>query len=85
MKFLKYILNGFSRVLSVDAEFLSDSSGTIPHRILCLVFKDISTGEIFRYWIDGQNNVPHFFDYEKVLLVSFQANAEHGVFQAVMM
>jgi|TARA_R100001129_G_scaffold84730_1_gene57551 DNA polymerase-1 len=84
MKFLKYILNGFSRVLSVDAEFLSDSSGTIPHRILCLVFKDISTGEIFRYWIDGQNNVPHFFDYEKVLLVSFQANAEHGVFQKLL-
>ena len=84
MKFLKYILNGYSRVLSVDAEFLSDSSGTIPQRILCLVFKDISTGEVFRHWIDGESNVPHFFDYEKVLLISFQANAEHGVFQKLL-
>ena len=84
MKFLKYILNGYSKVLSVDAEFLSDSSGTIPQRILCLVFKDISTGEVFRHWIDGESNVPHFFDYEKVLLISFQANAEHGVFQKLL-
>ena len=27
-----------------------------PQRILCLVFKDISTGEVFRHWIDGQSN-----------------------------
>ena len=81
MKFLKYILNGFSRVMSVDAEFLSDSSGTIPRRILCLVFKDIKTAEVFRYWVDGQEHVPHFFDYENTLLISFNATAEHGVFQ----
>ena len=71
MKFLNYILNGFSRVLSVDAEFLLDSTGTSPQRVLCLVFKDIQTGEIFRHWVDGKSHVPHFFDYESCLLVSF--------------
>ena len=80
MKFLNYILNGFSRVLSVDAEFLLDSTGTSPQRVLCLVFKDIQTGEIFRHWVDGKSHVPHFFDYESCLLVSFNAVAEHGVF-----
>jgi len=82
MKFLNYILNGFSRVLSVDAEFLSDSTGTIPQRILCLVFKDIKspTQEVFRYWVDGQDHVPPFFDYEDCLFISFNAVAEHGVF-----
>ena len=80
MKFLNYILNGFSRVLSVDAEFLTDSTGTIPQRVLCIVFKDIRSGEDFKYWVDGQNQIPHFFDYEKCLLVSFMSTAEHGVF-----
>ena len=86
MKFLEYILNGFSRVLSVDAEFLSDSTGTIPRRILCLVFKDLKspTQEVFRYWVDGQEHVPPFFDYENVLLISFNATAEHGVFQRLL-
>ena len=80
MKFLNYILNGFSRVLSVDAEFLTDSTGTIPQRVLCIVFKDIKTDDTFKYWVDGQKQIPHFFDYEKCLLVSFMATAEHGVF-----
>ena len=80
MKFLEYIINGFSKVLVVDAEYLSDLSGTIPQKILCLVFKDISTGEKFRYWVDGEKNIPHFFDYKNTLLVSFNAVAEHGVF-----
>ncbi len=80
MKFLNYILNGFSRVLSVDAEFLFDLTGTIPQRVLCLVFQDIKTGDKFRYWVDKQRHVPHFFDYENVLLVSFNATAEHGSF-----
>ena len=80
MKFLNYILNGFSRVLSVDAEFLLDSTGTSPQRVLCLVVKDIQTGEVFRHWVDGKSHVPHFFDYESCLLVSFNAVAEHGVF-----
>jgi|TARA_R110001592_G_scaffold150994_1_gene377169 DNA polymerase-1 len=80
MKFLNYILNGYSRVLSVDAEFLTDSTGTIPQRVLCIVFKDIRTGDDFKYWVDGQKQIPHFFDYENCLLVSFMAAAEHGVF-----
>ena len=84
MEFLKFIKNGFGRVLSVDAEFLSDSSGTIPQRILCLVFKDIFNDDVYRYWVDGQNNIPHFFDYEDTLLISFNAVAEHGVFQQLL-
>ena len=84
MEFLKFIKNGFGRVLSVDAEFLSDSSGTIPRRILCLVFKDIFNDDVYRYWVDGQSNIPHFFDYEDTLFVSFNAVAEHGVFQQLL-
>ena len=84
MEFLKFIKNGFGRVLSVDAEFLSDSSGTIPQRILCLVFKDIFNDDVYRYWVDGQKNIPHFFDYEDTLLISFNAVAEHGVFQQLL-
>jgi len=84
MEFLKFIKNGFGRVLSVDAEFLSDSSGTIPRRILCLVFKDIFNDDVYRYWVDGQSNIPHFFDYEDTLLISFNAVAEHGVFQQLL-
>lgn len=84
MEFLKFIKNGFGKVLSVDAEFLSDSSGTIPQRILCLVFKDIFNDDVYRYWVDGQNNIPHFFDYEDTLLISFNAVAEHGVFQQLL-
>lgn len=84
MEFLKFIKNGFGRVLSVDAEFLSDSSGTIPQRILCLVFKDIFNDDVYRYWVDGQKNIPNFFDYEDTLLISFNAVAEHGVFQQLL-
>ena len=80
MKFLEFIKNGFSRVLSVDAEYLSDLTGTIPQRILCLVFKDIFTKEKFRYWVDDKEIHPPFFDYKNCLLISFNAVAEHGAF-----
>ena len=80
MKFLEFIKNGFSKVLSVDAEFLLDLTGTIPQRILCLVFKDIFTKEVFRYWVDDKELHPPFFDYENCLLISFMAAAEHGAF-----
>ena len=80
MKLLEYIKNGFSRVLSVDTEYLSDLTGTIPQRILCVVFKDIFTKEIFRYWVDDKELHPPFFDYSNCLLISFNAVAEHGSF-----
>lgn len=80
MKLLEYIKNGFSRVLAMDTEYLSDLTGTIPQRILCVVFKDIFTKEIFRYWVDDKELHPPFFDYSNCLLISFNAVAEHGSF-----
>jgi len=75
MKLLEYIKNGFSKVLAMDTEYLSDLTGTIPQRILCVVFKDIFTKEIYRYWVDDKELHPPFFDYSNCLLISFNAVA----------
>ena len=78
MKFLNYIKNQFERILAVDTEFHFDSTKTIPERVVCFCYTDVITGETFRYWeYDKKNFTPHF-DYEKVLLVSYNATAEFG-------
>ena len=75
MKFLNYIKNQFERILAVDTEFHFDSTKTIPERVVCFCYTDVITGETFRYWeYDKKNFTPHF-DYEKVLLVSYNATA----------
>jgi len=78
MKFLNYIKNQYERILAVDSEFHFDLTKTIPEKVVCFCYTDVITGEAFRFWeYDKKNFTPHF-DYEKVLLVSYNATAEFG-------
>ena len=78
MKFLNYIKNQYERILAVDSEFHFDLTKTIPEKVVCFCYTDVITGETFRFWeYDKRNFTPHF-DYEKVLLVSYNATAEFG-------
>ena len=81
MTFLDYIKNSFSRVLVVDTEFRFDSSMTIPQHVVCFVYKDVFTGETFRYWENDKKSLgtPHF-DYDDCLIISFNATAENGCY-----
>ena len=79
MTFLDFIHNSFRRILSVDTEYRTDPSGTIPHKVVCFVYQDIFTGETFRYWEhDGRITDNKHFDYDDCLLVCFNAVAEVG-------
>ena len=80
MKFLNYIENQFEKVLAVDTEFLFDTTKTIPEKVICFVYSDIFTGEVTRKWVyDEKDYTPHF-DYDNVLLVSYNATAEFGCY-----
>jgi len=80
MKFLNYIRSQYERVLIVDAEFRFDTTKTIPEKVICFVYKDVFTEEVFRFWeYDKKNFTPHF-DYDNVLLVSYNATAEFGCY-----
>ena len=50
MKFLNYIRSQYERVLIVDAEFHFDMTKTIPEKVICFVYKDVFTEEVFRFW-----------------------------------
>ena len=58
--------------------FRFDLTKTIPEKVVCFCYTDIITGETFRYWEDDKHNFTPHFDYEKVLLVSYNATAEFG-------
>ncbi len=78
MKFLNFIRNNFERVLAYDTEFHFDLTKTIPQKVLCFCYVDIFTGKKFQYWeYDQSISHPHF-DFDKVLLVSYNAIAEIG-------
>ena len=80
MKFLEFIKKKF-RVVIVDSEFQLDKSLTYPKEVLCFVYKDISTGEIFRVWEKDQlHSANNIFDFETTLFVCFYATAEAGCF-----
>jgi DNA polymerase-1 len=80
MKLLNYIENQFEKVLAVDTEFLFDTTKTIPEKVICFVYSDIFTGEVTRKWVyDEKDYTPHF-DYDNVLLVSYNATAEFGCY-----
>ena len=68
MKFLNYIQESFPRVLAVDTEFRLDSTKTIPEKVICFVYTDVFTGEVFRYWEHNKTMSERHFDYEDVLL-----------------
>ena len=78
MKFLNYIKNQYERILAVDTEFHFDSTKTIPEKVVCFCYTDVITGEPFRYWEYEKSSYQPHFDYEKVLLVSYNATAEFG-------
>ena len=78
MNFLKYIQSQFQRVLILDTEYLSDSTGTIPEKVLCLVYKDAFTNETFRFWEYDKNNYQCPFDLDECLIVCYSATAEVG-------
>ena len=80
MKFLNYIQESFQRVLAVDTEFRLDSTKTIPEKVICFVYTDVFTGEVFRYWEHNKTMSERHFDYEDVLLISFNATAEVGCY-----
>ena len=76
MKFLNYVRSNYKRVLSTDAEYILDSTGTIPKKVVCFVYKDIFNGDIFSFWeADKRLSQPHF-DYSTVLVIPFTATAE---------
>ena len=80
MTFLEFIERSFKRVLSVDTEFRLDLTRTIPEKVVCFVYKDIFTGETFRFWEDNLEISPFHFNYDDCLLVSFNAVAEYGCY-----
>ena len=79
ISFLDWIKENFE-VWSVDGEFRMDKTETIPKKVLCMVYQNVFTGEVQRYWEhDRPSQTPHF-DFDNVLLVSFNAVAEVGCY-----
>ena len=77
--FLDYIEKNFE-VWSADGEFRMDKTGTIPKKVLCMVYQNVFTGEVRRYWEhDRPGQKPHI-DFDNVLLVCFNAVAEVGCY-----
>ena len=79
MKFLSFIEKQFDQeVWAVDTEFHFDITRTIPEKVICFVYTNIFSGEVIRKWVyDKKDYTPHF-DYENVLLVTYNATAEIG-------
>ena len=80
MKFLNYVRSNYKRVLSTDAEYILDSTGTIPKKVVCFVYTDIFTGEIFPFWENDSERSERHFDYNDVLIISYNAVAEVGAY-----
>ena len=80
MKFLNYVRSNFKRVLATDAEYVLDSTGTIPEKVVCFVYTDIFTGEQFPFWENDSEHPERHFNYDEVLIVSYNAVAEVGAY-----
>ena len=80
MKFLNYVRSNFKKVLAADAEYVLDSTGTIPKKVLCFVYTDIFTGEVFPFWEAENDHSDRHFNYDEVLIVSYNAVAEVGAY-----
>lgn len=78
MKFLNYIENQYERVLVEDTEFHFDRTKTIPEKVLCHVYIDVFTKEKFRFWYGDKKSYQAPFDFDKCLLISYNATAEVG-------
>jgi len=85
-KFNEYTKTVFKKRVVVDTEFQTDVSGTYCTKALCVVYKDLDTGQILRIWDHDQNNlVQHHFDFEETLFICFTATAEAGYFLKQLM
>ncbi len=81
MTFLGYIKNSFKRVLVVDTEFRFDESMSIPQHVVCFVYQDVFTGEVYKYWESENLSLGRgHFDYEDCLIISYNAVAENGCY-----
>ena len=78
MSFLNYIRQSFTHVLCRDTEFRFDSTKTIPNETVCDVYIDAFTGESWSYWENNKSHTPRHWDYEDVLIISYNATAEVG-------
>ena len=79
MRFLNYIEKQFARILAVDTEYITDTTNTIPEKVICFCYTDVFSGEVFRYWeYDKKKSFTPHFDFDDVLLVSYNATAEVG-------
>ena len=79
MKFLQYIKDSYTHVFAVDAEYEPDITKTIPKRVVCVVYTDVFTGRVYPFWENNNNgSSPRHFEYEDVLLISYNATAEVG-------
>lgn len=81
MTFLEWIFNRANRVLALDTEFRSDLTNTHPKNVICYVYKDLRTGEVYRFTKENRYGDPHF-DFENTLVVCHYALAECGSFLA---
>ena len=79
MRFLNYIEKQFARILAVDTEYITDTTNTIPEKVICFCYTDVFSGEVFRYWeYDKKKSFTPHFDFDDVLLVSYNATAGVG-------
>ena len=79
MNYLNFIRSSFSKVLAVDTEFRFDLTKTIPEKVLCFVYTDVfNPDRVYRFWEDDKGYSSRHFDYDDVLLVSYNSTAEFG-------
>ena len=77
MSFLNFVKNSFDRVLAVDSEYrYADDSMTIQEQVVCFVYKDIFTEDIFYFWEADKKTIHPHFEWQNVLLIPFNAVAE---------
>jgi len=77
MSFKNFIKDSFDRVLAADSEYrYADDSMTIQEQVVCFVYKDIFTGDIFKFWEADKERSQSHFDWHNVLVVPFNAVAE---------
>tara|TARA_B110001454_G_C12717916_1_gene433382 strand:+ start:805 stop:2661 length:1857 start_codon:yes stop_codon:yes gene_type:complete len=86
IKLNDHIKKRFKKRVVLDTEFQSDVSGTYCTKPLCVVYKDLDTGQVLRIWEHDQNNLAqHHFDFETTLFICFYATAEAGYFLKQLM
>jgi len=84
--FLRHVQSKF-RVVVLDTEFQFDKSMNYIRTPICLVAKDLSTGQVYKIW-DKDNKFPsmeRIFDFDTTLFVCHYSVAEVGYFLRKLM